>query len=80
MKIYFMQKLGNMLEIVKKKTRKMKEMNSNYSFFEGIVTGIPSNDKKMKVKSIKMSVPEALTGLTDAATNKQGAGEIRFLH
>ncbi len=25
-----------------------------------------------------MSVPEALTGLTDAATNKQGAGEIRF--
>lgn len=31
-----------MLEIVKKKTRKMKEINSNYSFFEGIVTGMPS--------------------------------------
>ena len=27
-----------------------------------------------------MSVPEALTGLTDAATDKQGDGEIRFLH
>ena len=58
MKIYFMQKSNDISGIVKKKTSKMKEMNSNYSFFKLNMTDMPSKGAKQSKKASPGSDPK----------------------